>query len=128
MQAWRLGLDLWLRAARGTPAYTPLPACPVSWRALGFAGFCAALLARAGLPVPAENEPRLAPFEAEGARRLALVRRRDAVRGLLRRPIEVALALDRALGLTERGYSVTIGTFCTAACTPRNVLLTARAG
>ena len=128
VQAWRLGLDLWLRAARGTTAYTSLPACPASWRALGFEGFCAALLARAGLPVPAENEPRLAPFEAEGARRLALVRRRDAVRGLLRRPVEVALALDRALGLVERGYLVSIGTFCAAACTPRNVLVTARVG
>jgi len=128
MQAWRLSLDRWLRDARGAATYTSLPACPASWRAMGFEAFCGALLARGGLPEPRPGEPSLAPFEALGWQALGRVRRRDVVRGLLRRPIEVALALDRAAGLAERGYAVQVGTFCAAACTPRNVMITARAG
>lgn len=126
IQARRLGFDLWLRAARGRDTYTAMPPFPVAWRALDFPTFCARLAVLGGLDPPAAGEPDPAPFEAAGWARLGLVRRRDAVRGLCRRPVEVLLALDRAVALSERGYEVELGEFCGTECTPRNLLLVGR--
>ena len=53
-----------------------------------------------------------------------LVRHRiELVRHLFQRPLELWLLLDRALFLTEKGYRVTMGTFCEKRLTPRNVLI-----
>jgi hypothetical protein len=45
------------------------------------------------------------------------------VRFLFRRPLEIWLALDRALLLQEQGYAVQLGTFCAPHVTPRNLLI-----
>jgi len=49
----------------------------------------------------------------------------DLVRFLFRRPLEIWLALDRALFLQEQGYQVELGTFCPRHATPRNILIVA---
>ena len=64
-------------------------------------------------------------WERRGFQRLAEVRNLELLRGLFRRPLEVWLVLDQALFLQEQGYSVTLGTFCPASLTPRNLLLSA---
>ncbi|GAL12265.1 hypothetical protein JCM19233_3257 [Vibrio astriarenae] len=44
---------------------------------------------------------------------------------IFRRPLERWLVLDRALYLTEKGYEVTVGTFCERQATPRNLIIRA---
>ena len=44
-------------------------------------------------------------------------------RSLFRRPLELWLALDRALMVREAGRPVTVGTFCAMDQTPRNVVI-----
>ncbi len=127
LQRYRLGVDAWLRARDGRPegpeGYTPLPPCPPQWYALPFQEFCTRLVAHAGLPGPRED---VSAFEAEGARRFEAVRRRDVLRALFRRALELWLVLDRAVRLEERGYAVQLGAFCPEGVTPRNLLLLAR--
>ena len=53
------------------------------------------------------------------------MRNLELLRGLFRRPLELWLALDRALLLAENGYAVHLGTFCPAELTPRNLILVA---
>lgn len=120
-QAYRLGFDAWLRS-RGATSYTPVPAIPLNATRLGFTEFGERLAAATGLPRPG---PSLAEFEAEGWRRLDAVTRRDLVRSLFRAPLEAFLVHDRARALEERGYDVTVGTFCPRAVTPRNRLIVA---
>jgi hypothetical protein len=47
------------------------------------------------------------------------------VRAAFRRPLEVWLALDRAVWLADQGLEVAVGTFCERPVTPRNVLVSA---
>ncbi len=49
----------------------------------------------------------------------------ELVRHLFRRPLEIWLALDRALFLEEQGYEVELGAFCDKPMTPRNLLIRA---
>jgi hypothetical protein len=53
------------------------------------------------------------------------VRRFELVRHAFRRPLELWLVLDIALGLEERGFEVQIGRFCARTLTPRNLLVVA---
>jgi SAM-dependent methyltransferase len=90
--------------------------------------------ARAGL---AELAPRalaarsLAPptaleihaHEREAARDYARLRRLSLPRNGLARLVELAVVLDRAVALEERGHSVCVATFCERRVTPRNLAL-----
>ncbi|MCB9681767.1 MAG: methyltransferase [Alphaproteobacteria bacterium] len=79
-----------------------------------------------GVPVPdvfdADALGRAATVELARQRALGLVRM------LFRRPLELWLALDRAVGLAERGWRVDVGTFCAREATPRNLLIVGRPG
>ena len=121
-QAHRLGFDAWRRSL-GAASYTPVPAIPLSATRLGFVDFGERLADAAGLPRP---DSSFAEFEGEGWRRLDAVTRRDLVRSLFRAPLEAFLVTDRACALDERGYEVSVGTFCSRAVTPRNRLILAR--
>jgi len=121
--ARRLAFDLLQRDLRGIDDYLPVPSVPPTWLDKSFADYCRDLATLKGLPSPAErNWPTL---EAQGWKRLAEVRNLELVRGLFRRPLELWLLLDRALFLQERGYEVTLGSFCNPRMTPRNLLLLA---
>ena len=79
-----------------------------------------------GLSLPPEMTlAQVAHFEQAGAARLPVVARMELVRHLFRRPLEIWLALDRALFLEEQGYQVELGTFCDKPMTPRNLLIRA---
>jgi len=52
--------------------------------------------------------------------------RLSVVRHVFRRPLEIWLALDLAVYLENRGYTVDLGSFCARQLTPRNLLISAR--
>ena len=120
--ARRLGFDQLQRQLRGCDDYLPTPSLPASWLDKSFADYCQALASLKGLST---GEQDWAALEAHGWQRLAEVRNLELVRGLFRRPLEVWLVLDRALFLTERGYTVEVGSFCETALTPRNLMVLA---
>lgn len=121
--ARRLAFDLLQRELREVDEYLPVPSVAPAWLEKTFADYCRDLAALKGLPQPAERDWQA--LEAQGRQRLAEVRNLELVRGLFRRPLELWLLLDRALFLAERGYQVSLGSFCTQQLTPRNILLLA---
>lgn len=121
--AWRLGFDRLQREVRGIDAYLPVPSLAHGRLPDTFAAFCRWAAVQKGLSLPTGLD--WARFEREGRRRQAEVARLELVRHLLRRPLEVWLALDRLLRLEEAGLAVELGTFCTRELTPRNLLLRA---
>lgn len=121
--ARRLTFDLLQRQLRGVDEYLPTPSLPSAWLDKSFADYCHHLAALKELStIGPQDWPAL---EAAGWQRLAEVRNLELLRGLFRRPLELWLVLDRALFLSEQGYTVRLGTFCETALTPRNFLLLA---
>ena len=121
--ARRLGFDLLQRQLRGIDEYLPTPSLPGAWLDKSFADYCHHLAALKELStIGPQDWPAL---EASGWQRLAEVRNLELLRGLFRRPLELWLVLDRALFLSEQGYTVRLGTFCETPLTPRNFLLLA---
>ncbi|KAF2392244.1 hypothetical protein FX983_00194 [Pseudomonas frederiksbergensis] len=121
--ARRLAFDLLQRQLRGIDEYLPTPSLPSTWLDKSFADYCHHLAAHKELStIGPQDWPAL---EAAGWQRLAEVRNLELLRGLFRRPLELWLVLDRALFLSERGYTVRLGTFCETPLTPRNFLLLA---
>ncbi|RON58726.1 methyltransferase [Pseudomonas frederiksbergensis] len=121
--ARRLAFDLLQRQLRGIDEYLPTPSLPSAWLDKPFADYCHHLAALKELStIGPQDWPAL---EAAGWQRLAEVRNLELLRGLFRRPLELWLVLDRALFLTEQGYTVRLGTFCVTTLTPRNFLLLA---
>lgn len=89
----------------------------------GLAEIAARALALRGLPPPSAGE--IEAFDAEGRRRFGAVRRLSLPRNMLARPVEIAVALDRAAALEESGHHVRVGTLFDRAVTPRNIALLA---
>ncbi|WXL26200.1 methyltransferase [Ectopseudomonas mendocina] len=121
--AWRLGFDLLQRKIRGKNEYLSTPSLPLSYLDKSFEDFCKSLAQLKNLPpLSQQNWPEL---ERLGWQRLAEVRNLELVRNLFRRPLELWLLLDRALYLSEQGYGVKLGTFCSYTESPRNLLMIA---
>jgi hypothetical protein len=119
--AWRLGYDLLLREATGEDAYTPLGTLGAELLRLPFSDFCRALATERGHRLPLRWDG--ASAEAAGRERSRLARALGLVRCLFRRPLELAVVIDKALGLAETGRTVQIGQFCPPEVTPRNLLI-----
>ncbi|MDX1757771.1 MAG: methyltransferase [Marinobacter sp.] len=124
VSAWRLGFDGLQRALRARDDYLPVPSHPSRLNRGDFAGFCRWAAGNRGLALPAGVD--FDHWQGHGERRHREVRRRELVRHLFRRPLELWLVLDYALYLEEQGFEVRLGTFCERALTPRNLLLDAR--
>lgn len=120
---WRLGFDGLQRVLREQDAYLPVPSHPPRLANEDFEAFCRWAAAKKGLRLPAGLDFR--HWQAFGERRFEQVRRYELVRHLFRRPLELWMVLDYAVYLEERGYRVTLGTFCDRSLTPRNLLLDA---
>ena len=121
--ARRLAFDLLQRRLRGIDDYLPTPSLPSQWLDKPFADYCHHLAQLKGLPPPGTQDwPAL---EQTGYTRLAEVRNLELIRNIFRRPLELWLALDRALMLQENGYTAELGTFCPYALTPRNLMIRA---
>ena len=122
-QAWRLAVDALVREATGRDVYTPLGPAPKAWLAGSFGEFARRLTSRAALPLPTTWSADAA--QALGWQRAKSARALGALRSVFRRPLELWLVLDRALYLSERGYSVDVVRFCEARITPRNLVIIA---
>ncbi|MEZ5506991.1 MAG: methyltransferase [Gammaproteobacteria bacterium] len=120
LQIMRLGFDCLQRDIRGVDTFLPLPSLPARWARASFADFCqhCAALKQIDLPATIDESHYLQQGEYWFWRISAL----DLVRSLFRRPLEIWLALDRALLLQEQGYAVQLGTFCATHVT-RNLLI-----
>ena len=121
--AWRLGFDTLQRQLRGVDHYLPLPPLPDGIFAGNFADFCHHAAGLKSIELP--NKVDWQRFEQQGWQRQARVSRMELPRHGFRRALELWLVLDRALYLEQRGYKVTVGTFCERHLTPRNLLIRA---
>lgn len=121
LQIMRLGFDILQRDVRGIDDFLPIPSLPAHWARADFAAFCRHCAAYRQLQLP--NAVDWDHYWQQGQRRFHEVSALDLVRFLFRRPLEVWLALDRALLLQEQGYHVQLGQFCATQITPRNLLI-----
>ena len=121
----RQAFDLFQREPFQRDRYLPCPSMPAAIIDGGFEAFAAEAAAHHGLALPTQLDGDR--WMAAGAERAARVRRRNLLRLAFGRVLELRIVLDRALWLAERGFAVSLTTFCERAVTPRNLLLTARA-
>jgi len=121
--AWRLGFDTLQRQLRGVDHYLPLPPLPDGIFAGSFTDFCHHAAGLKSIDLP--NTVDWQHFEQQGWQRQSQVSRMELPRHGFRRALELWLVLDRALYLEQRGYEVTVGTFCERHLTPRNLLIRA---
>lgn len=122
-QIMRLGFDCLQRDIRQEQNFLPVPSLPAKWARATFEEFCQHCAALKGLQLPSAINWDY--YWRCGERRFQEVSAFDLVRFLFRRPLEIWLALDRALLLQEHGYRTRLGVFCAARITPRNLLLQA---
>ena len=120
---WRLGFDCLQRQVRGVDEYLPVPNMQKSLLTGTFEAFCGWAAERKGIVLPTGLD--YPAWLEHGERRFGDVARMELVRHLFRRPLEIWLALDRALFLQEQGYRVEVGEFCAKPMTPRNILIRA---
>ncbi len=121
--SYRLGFDSLQRYLCGTSDYLPVPNVPKSFLNQDFHTFCVWAAEQKDITLPEGID--FSHWEAKGKERFWLVERIETLKTLFRRPLEIWLALDRALYLEESGYQVTLSTFCERALTPRNILISA---
>lgn len=121
--AWKLAF-LEFRAERGITRERTFKPIPAGWYGPGFAAWMERLARREGIDPPAQ--PDWPAWEEKGWTRQREVMRLDLARLAFRRPLEIWLALDRALFLARHGYRVSLAEFCDRAVTPRNLLISAR--
>lgn len=121
---WRLAFDWIVRQSFGFEGFQRVGAYPHSWTKLDFPDFCRRLAAANFGPLTGWQDWDQA---LEWGRAAQVEREQwECVRRIFRRPIELWLALDRALLLTENNYEVELIEFCESAVSPRNLMIRAR--
>jgi hypothetical protein len=117
----RVAWDLWRR--RVDDRHHPLPAMSRTAFHVDLGSFLDARADALGVP---RFDGDLEALRTEADQRVTTLRALDLPRVIARRAFELWIVLDRALTLVEAGWDVAVGTFCPAACTPRNLAITAR--
>ncbi|MDP2714270.1 methyltransferase [Rheinheimera sp.] len=120
---WRLAYDELRAELSAQPHYRPLASVAKHWFSADFAAFAHWAAEQHQLTLPAQVN--WSHYLQRATQRAALVQRIELVRHLFRRPLELWLALDKALYLQQHGYQVSISAFCDYQVTPRNLLLRA---
>jgi hypothetical protein len=120
---WRLAYEALRRQLTGDNNYRPLASVAKHWFSGEFSAFAQWAAAQHQLELPAAID--WAMYLRLGAQRAELVQRIELVRHLFRRPLELWLALDKALYLQQHGYQVSLNQLCDYQVTPRNILLRA---
>lgn len=123
-QQWRLGFDALQRDIRGVDTYLSIPSLKSSLLRSDFPAFCQWAATEKSLLLP--KQLNFAHYLKRGQARYAEVVRLELLRQLFNRPLELWLVLDRALYLEEKGYRVSLNTFCDTKISPRNLLIQAR--
>lgn len=120
---WRLAYDELRADISGQRQYQPLSSVAKHWFSADFASFARWAAEQHQLQLPASVD--WPAYLARAAGRQLLVRQIELVRHLFRRPLELWLALDKALYLQQHGYQVRLTQLCQPNVTPRNILLSA---
>jgi hypothetical protein len=118
---WRLGFDALQRVVCASDEYLPIPSVKNAVLRQGFPAFCRWAAKTRQLTLPDKTDFDV--YLQTGREKYRQVVRLELLRRLFNRPLELWLALDRALYLQEHGYQVSISRFCDYHTSPRNVLI-----
>ncbi|MGP8304630.1 methyltransferase [Vibrio sp. YIC-376] len=120
---FRLGFDLIARQVLGFEEYQPVPSIRKSQLSEGFEAFCLWAAEQKGIEMNLEID--FDQFEALAEVRFWQMERMSLIQLVFQRPLELWLALDKALYLEEQGYRARVLEFCAKSVTPRNILICA---
>lgn len=120
---FRLGFDLLTRQALGFDEYQPVPSIRKSQLSEGFEAFCLWAAKQKGVEI--NREVDFDEFETLAEARFWQMERMSLIQLVFQRPLEIWLALDKALYLEEQGYRARVLEFCAKSVTPRNILICA---
>lgn len=119
--SYRLGFNQLLRVELGYQEYLPVPSIKKSELGLGFESFCRWAADKKQLVLSEGTD--FESYRVMGEELFWKMEKLSLVQQIFRRPLELWLALDKAMFLTENGYKSSIETFCDKAVTPRNILI-----
>ena len=119
--SYRLGFSQLLKAEMGIDEYIPVPSIKKSELAEGFESFCRWACEVKELSLGSNID--FDSYLVQGEALFWEMEKLSLVQQVFRRPLEIWLALDRAIYLKEQGYEATIEEFCERSVTPRNLLI-----
>ncbi|MFA0036886.1 methyltransferase [Vibrio chagasii] len=119
--SYRLGFSQLLKAEMGIDEYIPVPSIKKSELAEGFESFCRWACEVKELSLGSNID--FDSYLVQGEALFWEMEKLSLVQQVFRRPLEIWLALDRAIYLQEQGYEATIEEFCERSVTPRNLLI-----
>ncbi|WP_373941075.1 SAM-dependent methyltransferase [Vibrio chagasii] len=119
--SYRLGFSQLLKAEMGIDQYIPVPSIKKSELAEGFESFCRWACEVKELSLGSNID--FDSYLVQGEALFWEMEKLSLVQQVFRRPLEIWLALDRAIYLKEQGYEATIEEFCERSVTPRNLLI-----
>ena len=118
---YRLGFSQLLKTELNIGEYVPVPSIKKSELSEGFESFCRWASEIKTLPLEANID--FDSYFAQGEALFWEMEKLSLVQQVFMRPLEVWLALDRAIYLQEQGYEASIEEFCERSITPRNLLI-----
>ncbi|MEZ8631202.1 methyltransferase [Vibrio lentus] len=119
--SYRLGFSQLLKGELGVDEYVPVPSIKKSELSEGFESFC--YWASEVKKLPLDSDIDFEPYLVQGEALFWEMEKLSLVQQVFRRPLEIWLALDRAIYLEEQGYEASIEEFCERSVTPRNLLI-----
>ncbi|MCC4817624.1 SAM-dependent methyltransferase [Vibrio lentus] len=119
--SYRLGFSQLLKGELGVDEYVPVPSIKKSELSEGFESFC--YWASEVKKLPLDSDIDFEPYLVQGEALFWEMEKLSLVQQVFRRPLEIWLALDRAIYLQEQGYEASIEEFCERSVTPRNLLI-----
>ncbi|MCG9543031.1 methyltransferase [Vibrio sp. Isolate33] len=119
--SYRLGFSQLLKSELNIDEYIPVPSIKKSELSEGFESFCQWASEVKELPLGSDIDFEF--YFAQGEKLFWEMEKLSLVQQVFRRPLEIWLALDRALYLQEQGYEASIEEFCERSVTPRNLLI-----
>lgn len=120
---FRLGLNQLLVNELHQTGYCPIPSIKKSQLSEGFEAFCKWAMDVKNVDVPNVDFDH---YMSVGEVLFWRMEKLSLVQQIFRRPLELWLAYDKGLYLEEKGYAVSIKTFCNKQITPRNILVHAQ--
>ena len=117
---YRLGFSALLKGELAVGEYVPVPSIKKSQLDDGFQAFCEWAAAKKSLELP---NVEFEQYRQIGEMMFWKMEKFSLIQQVFRRPLELWLALDKAMYLQEQGYHVTLSEFCEKKVTPRNILI-----